>query len=202
MPNVEEIAKKMADERVDKITREFQEERNRRDDDLQNRVEKVLKLEMELDEVKDAYRQLEASMSKEDQHYKNRSLKLEKSLEQITQMYQHVMNEKQIIKVDLQVAEKKMQRKEEKIVQLEKSLALQRDKVKRWLKIAEHPTEGSASPDEERVRQDARASAVWRRNGAVSDNASGSGESDQRRRRKEADHTSHRGRQRSCGANA
>lgn len=34
--------------------------------DLQNRVEKVLKLEVELDEVKDAYRSLEASLSKED----------------------------------------------------------------------------------------------------------------------------------------
>ncbi len=35
--------------------------------DLQNRVEKVLKLEVELDEVKDAYRALESSLSKEDQ---------------------------------------------------------------------------------------------------------------------------------------
>lgn len=34
--------------------------------DLQNRVEKVLKLEVELDEVKDAYRSLESSLSKED----------------------------------------------------------------------------------------------------------------------------------------
>lgn len=34
--------------------------------DLQNRVEKVLILEMELDEVKDAYRSLESSLSKDE----------------------------------------------------------------------------------------------------------------------------------------
>jgi kinesin family protein 5 len=34
--------------------------------DLQNRVSKVLELEMELDEVKDAYRQLEQSLSRDE----------------------------------------------------------------------------------------------------------------------------------------
>ncbi len=69
--------------------------------DMQNLVEKRLRLEMELDEVKDAYRGLEASLSKEDQQFKNRAIKLERSLEQMTTMYQAVMNEKQVIKVDL-----------------------------------------------------------------------------------------------------
>jgi hypothetical protein len=44
-------------------------------------VEKVLKLEMDLDEVKDAYRALESSLSKEEQQYKNKAIKLERSLE-------------------------------------------------------------------------------------------------------------------------
>ena len=35
--------------------------------DLQNRVEKVLRLEMELDEIKEAYRGLEQSLSKDEQ---------------------------------------------------------------------------------------------------------------------------------------
>ena len=70
---------------------------------------------MELDEVKDAYRALEASLSKDEQQFKNRAIKLEKSLDQITNMYQTVINEKSVLKVDLQVAEKKIQRKEEKI---------------------------------------------------------------------------------------
>ncbi len=69
--------------------------------DLQNRVEKVLRLEMELDEVKDAYRQLESSLSQGEQQYKQRAQKLERSLEQITTMYQAVINEKSVLKVDL-----------------------------------------------------------------------------------------------------
>jgi hypothetical protein len=37
-----------------------------KDHDLENRVGKVLALEMELDEVKDAYRSLESNLSRED----------------------------------------------------------------------------------------------------------------------------------------
>ena len=43
---------------------------------------------MKLDEVKDAYRALESSLSRDEQQYKQRALKLEKSFEQITAMYQ------------------------------------------------------------------------------------------------------------------
>lgn len=38
--------------------------------DLANRVEKVLKLEMQLEESKEAYKQLEASISREDLKFK------------------------------------------------------------------------------------------------------------------------------------
>ena len=37
---------------------------------MYNRVEKVLKLEMQLDEVKDAYKQLENTISREDLKFK------------------------------------------------------------------------------------------------------------------------------------
>lgn len=70
---------------------------------------------MELDEVKEAYRALEGSLSRDEQQFKNRAQKLERSLEQMTTMYQGVINERSVLKVDLQVAEKKMQRKEDKI---------------------------------------------------------------------------------------
>lgn len=56
---------------------------------------------MELDEVKDAYRALESSLSRDEQQFKNRAIKLERSLEQITTMYQAVINEKSVLKVDL-----------------------------------------------------------------------------------------------------
>lgn len=84
MPNIQEITSKLVKEKVDEVTKkyEFREEQMIRD--LQNRVEKVLRLEMELDEVKDAYRALESSLSRDEQQYKQRALKLERSLEQIT----------------------------------------------------------------------------------------------------------------------
>jgi hypothetical protein len=56
----------MAKERVDEVTRKFEGERDQMIRDLQNRVEKVLKLEMELDEVKDAYRALESTLSRDE----------------------------------------------------------------------------------------------------------------------------------------
>jgi len=71
---------------------------------------------MELDEVKDAYRALESTLSRDDQQYKMKAQKLEKSLEQMNAMYQSVISEKSSMKVDLTVAEKKIVRKDEKIV--------------------------------------------------------------------------------------
>lgn len=70
VPNIEEITQKAIKEKLDEQKRKFDYERDQMTKDLQNRVEKVLKLEMELDEVKDAYRSLEANLSKDDQIYK------------------------------------------------------------------------------------------------------------------------------------
>eukprot|EP00347_Sterkiella_histriomuscorum_P007099 403350261 len=138
MPNIQEITSKIVKEKVDEVTKkyEFREEQMIRD--LQNRVEKVLRLEMELDEVKDAYRALESSLSRDEQQYKQRALKLERSLEQITQMYQQVINEKSILKVDMQVSDKKLQRKEEKITVIEKSLQISREKQQQLQQIVQH----------------------------------------------------------------
>ena len=49
--------------------------------DLGNRIEKVLRLEMQLDEVKDSYRQLENSMSRDDIKFKQKAQNLEKNLD-------------------------------------------------------------------------------------------------------------------------
>lgn len=66
MPNIEEITQKIVKEKLDEEKRRFDYEREQMIRDLQNRVEKVLKLEMELDEVKDAYRALESSLSRDE----------------------------------------------------------------------------------------------------------------------------------------
>jgi hypothetical protein len=56
-------------------------EREQVQKDLLNRVEKVLKLEMQLDEAKDAYRQLESSFSRDDLKFKQKAQNLEKNLD-------------------------------------------------------------------------------------------------------------------------
>lgn len=71
---------------------------------------------MELDEVKDAFRALESTLSREELQYKNKAQKLERTNEQINSMYQQVINERSIMKVDISIAEKKCARKEEKII--------------------------------------------------------------------------------------
>jgi len=53
---------------------------------------------------------LEASLSKDDKHFRQKVQLLERSMEQISSMYQNAVNERSILKVDLQVAERKMQK--------------------------------------------------------------------------------------------
>jgi chromosome segregation ATPase len=90
---------------------------------------------MQLDESKDAYRQLEQSISREDLKFKQKAQNLEKNLDQIHQMYQNVTSEKSILKVDLQVAERKLERKNAKIETLEKTVLQSRQKQQDYLTI-------------------------------------------------------------------
>lgn len=98
-------------------------------------MDKVIKLELQLEEVKDAYKQLEHSISRDDLKFKQKAQSLEKNLDQLHQMYQNVTSEKSILKVDIQVAERKLARKEDKIQQLEKSLLAARQKQQDYLSI-------------------------------------------------------------------
>jgi len=83
---------------------------------------------MQIDELKDAYRALEKSLSSDDRSFKTKVMLLERNLDQISNMYQNVFHERSILKVDLQVSERKLQRKEEKIQKMETSMQQQRTK--------------------------------------------------------------------------
>ena len=48
---------------------------------LQQKIERNLQLEVQLDEIKDAYRALEASLSKDDKSFKSKVQLLERSME-------------------------------------------------------------------------------------------------------------------------
>ena len=49
----------MVNQALEEEKQKFQVKQNQLESDLQNRVEKVLKLEMELDETREAYKSLE-----------------------------------------------------------------------------------------------------------------------------------------------
>ena len=95
---------------------------------LQSKIEKNLQLEMHLDEIKDAYRALEKSMTQEDRSYKNRVQLLEKNLEQLTTMYQNTINEKQIMKANIMLYESKNQKSTQRSHRLEKKYEQERKK--------------------------------------------------------------------------
>ena len=68
---------------------------------LQSKIERNLQLEVQLDEIKDAYRALEQSLSKDEKQNRAKCQVLERSVEQISSMYQNAVNERSILKVDL-----------------------------------------------------------------------------------------------------
>lgn len=100
-PDIDKITKRIVTQELDALKKEFDVIRSQLEKDLHNRIDKVIKLELQLEEVKDAYKQLEHSISRDDLKFKQKAQNLEKNLEQIHQMYQNVTSEKSILKVDL-----------------------------------------------------------------------------------------------------
>lgn len=125
--NVEEIALKIANDKIRVKKELWDEEKMMILKDLQNRVDKVVRLEINLDQAQENIRKMEATMGSGDKPLRKKIAQLERNVQQLTLMYHQVVSEKSVIKVDFQVAEKKMQRKEEKILTLEKTMSKLRD---------------------------------------------------------------------------
>lgn len=99
-PNIKEITDRIVKQELEAQRKVYESDMQTLQKDLQNRIEKVIKLEVQLDESRDSYRQLEGSISREDLKFKQKAQSLEKNLDQIHQMYQNVTSEKSILKVD------------------------------------------------------------------------------------------------------
>jgi regulator of replication initiation timing len=56
-------------------------------DFLQAKIEQNMQLEVTNDELKDAYRSLEANLSQEDREFKHRAQQLERNVDQISTLY-------------------------------------------------------------------------------------------------------------------
>ena len=80
-PDIEKITKRVVMQELDSQKKEFDVIRNQLEKDLHNRIDKVIKLELQLEEVKDAYKSLEHSISRDDLKFKQKAQNLEKNLE-------------------------------------------------------------------------------------------------------------------------
>lgn len=99
--NIDEITQNIVAEKLAEANQKFEEERGELQGFLQQKINRNLELEVNLDEIKDAYRALESSLSQDEKKKRNREKQLETSLEQISTLYQTAMNERSILKVDL-----------------------------------------------------------------------------------------------------
>lgn len=90
--------------------------------DLQNRIKKVIELELALDDAKENYRILEQRLSQSDKIIIKRNDLLEKNIEYITKLYYELLSEKGNLSVQNQVLASKITRLTEKVVFLEEQL--------------------------------------------------------------------------------
>lgn len=100
-----------------KQKKEFEQLRTALLKDLQNRIEKVIDLEMSLDEAREEYRQL--AINNNSKALKKKVIFLEKSNEQITKDFQQLYNQHSSTKLELQLAEKKLSIRNDRIANLE-----------------------------------------------------------------------------------
>ena len=80
-PDIDKITQRVVKQELDSQKKEFDVSRSQLEKDLHNRIDKVIKLELQLEEVKDAYKSLEHSISRDDLKFKQKAQNLEKNLE-------------------------------------------------------------------------------------------------------------------------
>jgi len=88
--------------------------------DLQNRCEKVVELQINLDEARENYHRL--LQNSNHRVLSRKVLYLERSLETLKAAYQESVSQKSTLRIDKQVAEKKCEQKEREIKSLEMSI--------------------------------------------------------------------------------
>jgi len=99
----EQIKQKILNEAAVKERAKYERERNLIIKDLQNRVDKVVELEILLDGEKERANSLEGSMTEGEKSLRKKVISLESNLEQITTLYHQVCSQKANLNLDNQV---------------------------------------------------------------------------------------------------
>lgn len=90
---------------------------------LENRVKKVIHLEIAIDEIREQYSILESSLSQDSKEIKNKNEILEKNLEYVTVLYQKSQNVNSDLQLDNSIMQQKYNRTMDKYEDLEIKLA-------------------------------------------------------------------------------
>jgi kinesin family protein 5 len=129
VPDLENIKTRLVEETERRERDRWTDEKTGLLKDLENRVDKVVRLEMDLDETKEQLSSMESIMTEGERALKKKVNSLERSLEQLTLMYHQIISQKSMLKVDNQVYEKKLQRRTERCDELLTQLNLVSEKL-------------------------------------------------------------------------
>ena len=130
VPSLEEIKRELYSQAERKAREEWEEERLQLALDLQNRVEKVIRLEIEIDEAHESYRTLEESVRGGDSAMALKVAALEKTLDSLNANYHNLLSQGSHLRVANEVLSKRITRKSERIKVLESSLSLTQSHLK------------------------------------------------------------------------
>lgn len=126
VPNYEEIRRRIANEAVGREKLKWESERKIIIRDLQNRIDKAVSLEIDLDELQEAYRQLLKNTATADPRLKGQLEEVKRENERINAVNQTVMREKGELAAMVDTLRRKMERVEERLkateVQLGKAM--------------------------------------------------------------------------------
>ena len=148
VPNYEEIRKRIAGEAVGREKLKWESERKIIIRDLQNRIDKAVSLEIDLDELQEAYRQLLRNTSTADPRLKGQLEEVKRENERINGLNQALMREKGEAGAMVDTLRRKMERMEERLkateVQLGKAMQEVVEKNSQ-LEVLEKASEEAAS---------------------------------------------------------
>lgn len=127
----------IVEELVRKEREKWNDEKRNMTKDIQTRINKIIDLELDLDNSKQKYKNLEAMLSEGERALKRKTDTLERNLEQLTLMYNQLVSQKSQISVEKTLAEKKLSRVSETI----KNLTDELEKCKAQLEVYQQKNE-------------------------------------------------------------
>ncbi|EAR95613.3 kinesin motor catalytic domain protein (macronuclear) [Tetrahymena thermophila SB210] len=115
--------------KVEEVKLEYEKKIIKLTEDLQNRVDKVVELEIKLDESREREAKLQDFITSDEKTRMKKITTLENNMQDLTKMYYEQQSQSQNWKVDSQVTDNKIQRKNERIIELENELSKTKDEL-------------------------------------------------------------------------